>query len=98
MHSFLGSKILCKEAYELDGILLCHKPAESDFVHICGHLHPAYILSYKARQHIKTPTYSLSTTQLILPALGLVNGGKMYKDIVKISDVILVSEGGLIRV
>jgi DNA ligase-associated metallophosphoesterase len=97
-HSFLRSKLRCKEAYTLDGILLCHEPAQSDIVHICGHLHPAYSLSGKARQHIKMPAYYLSTTQLILPAFGSVNGGKMYKDIVKKSDVILVSDDGLIRV
>jgi hypothetical protein len=44
------------------------------------------------------PAYYLSATQLVLPAWGSVNGSKMYKDIVKISDVILLSEDGLIRV
>ncbi|MFT5817880.1 MAG: hypothetical protein ACI95K_001367 [Lentimonas sp.] len=44
------------------------------------------------------PAYYLSATQLVLPAWGSVNGSKMYKDIVKISDVILVSEDGLILI
>lgn len=97
-HSYRSSNLTCVEPYEINGIMLCHEPLETEQMHICGHLHPSYTLSGKAKQNIKMPAFYISKTQLILPAFGSVNGGKMYKELVKKSDVVLVTENGLIHI
>jgi DNA ligase-associated metallophosphoesterase len=97
-HSISGSDIANKESYVTQGILLSHEPAEIGIPNICGHLHPAYNLYGKGRQQLKLPAFYFATDQLILPAFGSVNGRKMYPDLVKKSQVILVSEEGLIQV
>jgi DNA ligase-associated metallophosphoesterase len=97
-HSLKHSTLTKKESYEIDGILLSHEPEKSDYFNICGHLHPAYNLSGKARQQIKLPAFYHAETSLILPAFGSVNGGRMYKELIKKAKVILVGDDGLIQV
>ena len=97
-YSIHKASIKCTEAYEENGILLSHEPEESDFFNICGHLHPAYVMGGKARSSFKFPSFYLSENCLILPAFGSVNGGKMYKDLVKNAQVILATPEGLIAI
>ena len=97
-HSIRHSKIQSKEAYCIGDILLSHEPHESEFFNIYGHLHPAYTIGGKGRQSLKMPSFYISKKDLILPAFGSVNGGRMYKDLAKKSQIVLVSDEGLIAV
>jgi DNA ligase-associated metallophosphoesterase len=97
-HSLRYSKLVKREAYVQDKILLSHEPEESEYFNICGHLHPAYTLKGKARLHIKLPAFYHGTNFLILPAFGSINGGKMYKDLAKKSSITLISSDSLIKV
>lgn len=97
-HSLHHSKILHREAYSVGNILLSHEPQQTELFNIYGHLHPAYALGGKGRQRIKLPSFYVGVKDLILPAFGSINGGRMYKDLAKDSKVVLVSEDGLIEV
>jgi DNA ligase-associated metallophosphoesterase len=96
-HSIQHSVLTKKQAYAMEGIFLSHEPEENDYFNICGHLHPAYILSGKARLNLRLPAFYHSKKSLILPAFGSINGGNMYKDLVKKAKVVLVSNDGLIQ-
>jgi DNA ligase-associated metallophosphoesterase len=97
-HSIRHSTIKCTEAYELDGILLSHEPEETSSPNIYGHLHPAYSIGGKGRQSIKMPCFYVGEKKLVLPAFGSLNGGRIYKNLVKSSQIILTSKDGLITV
>ena len=96
-HSIQHSLLTKKESYELDGILLSHEPTDSAYFNICGHLHPAYTMTGKARLNIKLPAFYHTEKSLILPTFGSINGGKMYPDLVKKAKIILVGDDGLIQ-
>ena len=49
IHSIHSSKLVSREAYVLDNILLSHEPIESEYFNIYGHLHPAFSLKGKGR-------------------------------------------------
>lgn len=97
-HSIRHSNLTSREAYAIDGILLSHEPVKTELFNIYGHLHPAYTMGGKGRQSIKMPSFYVGKQDLVLPAFGSINGGKMYKDLVKKSKVVLASEDGLIEV
>lgn len=97
-HSLRQSNLIHREAYAVGNILLSHEPQQTHLYNIYGHLHPAYSMGGKGRQYIKLPSFYIGTKDLVLPAFGSVNGGRMYKDLAKDSKVILVSGDGLIEV
>lgn len=94
-HSLRFSKLTKKEPYLLHNIFLSHEPHAGEHPNIYGHLHPSYTMTGKGRQTIRLPAFYHNKKQLILPAFGSVNGGKMYKELVKKCEVTLVSMEGL---
>ncbi|NNJ54803.1 MAG: hypothetical protein HKP14_01650, partial [Bacteroidia bacterium] len=96
IHSINNSTIQISEPYDIDSIWLSHEPTETELFNICGHLHPAYALSGKARQHIKVPSFYKGPNFLVLPSFGSLTGKKVYQDLVKISEVVILTEEGLL--
>ena len=98
VHSIHQSTIASKMPYELDSIWLSHEPADTELFNICGHLHPAYAISGKARQHIRVPSFYKGPNFLDLPSFGSLTGKKVYKNLVQVSEVVIVTEEGLLAV
>ena len=98
IHSLGDSDISCTLPYINNGILLSHEPEESNAFNICGHLHPSFTITGKGRQRIKMAAFYHSKNRLILPAFGSINGGKMYKDLIKQAEVYVTGEAGILKV
>ncbi len=98
IHSIHNSSITSKLPYEIDGIWLSHEPAETELFNICGHLHPGYALTGKARQHLRLPSFYKGPNFLVLPSFGSLTGKKVYKDLVKVSEVVIATEEGLLAI
>ncbi len=96
IHSLANSRIPTKLPYVLDGILLSHEPTESEHFNIHGHLHPAFTLAGKARNHLKLPAYYINRQAITLPAFGSTTGQRMYAELCKNSKIILVTDDGLL--
>lgn len=98
LYSYQKTNIKATPAYEMDEILLSHEPVTSTYFNICGHLHPAYRLAGKGRNHIKLPSFYLNESTLILPAFGSVNGGRMYTNLTQKCKAILATDEGLMEI
>ena len=80
MEIALGGEVA--EVFELSGVHLAHHPIETEKAArergitalICGHLHPAAILSRGGRA-LRRKCFALSARQLILPGFGSYTGG-----------------------
>ncbi len=97
-HSLLNSTLTHRNAYNIGNILLSHEPQKSELFTIYGHLHPAYSIGGKGRQYVTLPSFYIGKKELILPAFGSLNGGKMYAKLAKDSQIILITEDGLVSV
>jgi DNA ligase-associated metallophosphoesterase len=98
VHSVSHSKIISDDYYLKDGIYLSHEPADIQEFNIYGHLHPAYAITGKARQHLKLPSFYFGPDFLVLPSFGSTTGGRVYKDLVKQSEIYIISDEGLMKV
>lgn len=95
-HSLVNSTLTHRKAYSIGNILLSHEPQQSELFTIYGHLHPAYSMGGKGRQYLTLPSFYIGTKQLILPAFGSLNGGRMYANLAKKSQIVLISDEGLV--
>lgn len=76
---YLRANIECMdEGSMLDGLGLYHHPPETEEAmrspHVCGHVHPGFVLSSKSRDRLVLPCFYLKGQQLILPAFGALTG------------------------
>lgn len=61
-------------------LLLSHEPMmeiENRFLNICGHIHPGYLLSGRARTHLRLPCFYNDGKHLLMPAFGELTGLKL---------------------
>lgn len=66
--------------WELGKLLFTHEPTLRDgYYNVSGHLHPAVMLSGKARQHLRLPCFYFGKNGGILPAFGSFTGTKTIK-------------------
>ena len=86
-HDILGDlayqKINMKTFDELvlDEFILTHEPLEqpSAKFNICGHIHPAVLLSGRGRQHVKLSCFYFNDYQGVLPPFGALTGKHRIK-------------------
>jgi len=90
--------------WQLEKFLLTHHPEiREGFFNICGHIHPGYRLTGKAKQQLKLPCFFRRKQQFILPVFGEFTGNYMMKlkegekaYVITQKEVILVPPEGLI--
>ena len=67
----------CTHAFTQGNLIFMHESHESvpnGFFCVSGHVHPAILLSGKARQRLRTPCFWLSESGLVMPAFGSFTG------------------------
>ncbi len=98
IHSISSSAVSYTPDYVLDGFHLSHEPLETNHFNIFGHLHPAFTLTGKGRQHIKLPSYYISSNFMVLPSFGSTTGKRTYKELIKHSEVYITSDEGVAKI
>ncbi len=65
----------CDEPLEMDGLMLCHRPAEHPASYtLAGHLHPGVVLRGPGRQRERLPCFRFGPRGAVLPAFGSFTG------------------------
>ncbi len=86
-----------KQPYSVNNVHLSHEPTPDKGFNIFGHLHPAYSVVGKARQHIKLACFYVSENFITLPSFGSVTGKRVYKNILKEAYAVIITEEGLLK-
>ena len=70
----------CQKQLEIGPFTFIHEPIDKkDLVCISGHIHPGVVLKTRVRPRIKLPCYSVSESQIILPAFSKFSGLNIAK-------------------
>lgn len=60
---------------EMTPFSFTHFPDEnSEFINMCGHIHPAFLIRGGAKQNLKLPCFYISEKQIIFPSFGEFTG------------------------
>ncbi len=72
---------LIEKSLLIQNLLLCHEPPAEPchYYAICGHVHPAFKIKTKGRQHLTFPCFALENDYAILPAFSQFSGHHILK-------------------
>lgn len=89
---------LVEENFTEDGIIFSHDlHLQEDLFTLCGHIHPAVVLSGKGRQRERLPCFWLRDNHMILPSFGVFTGACTVSP-VKGDRVFVVAQGEVVEV
>ena len=89
---------LVEEHFTEDGIIFSHDlNLQKDLFTLCGHIHPAVVLSGKGRQRERLPCFWLRDRHMILPSFGVFTGASTVSP-AKGDRVFVVAQGEVVEV
>jgi len=68
------------EEWIVDNLFFTHEPAEREgYYNVCGHIHPAVVLTGKVKKSLKLSCFFLGEKNAILPAFGEFTGNAIIR-------------------